>query len=253
LAGDRLLRIVLIGKDGVGNALYATASLLYSASEMLKAAWYGKEVSLGQHYGVEFHDADYEVWEVLLYWLLKRKLPQQIRRDQMLLVRCWVLGEDLAIQYFMADIMFRLLRYFNKEGSLVTIAAAKYAFCKTRRNVLVAGNPLFGMDKTIRLLFAEELIKSGLVDYPYTLPERGLDICDEGHEDCGLAELPDLLMLARQFYDKYPTLLTHRFILGHPGRAAEWMQRMDGDKWHNITKLVEVRIQYLLAYKEQHE
>lgn len=192
----------------------------------------------------EVDSADWEAWLVFHYWIMKRELPVELKEDQMLLVRCWCIGEYYWIRDFMSDVMFRLLRYFDNEENIVSIDAVRLAFCKTQHNALDKDSDWTKIrhPRSIRFVMAEELLYSPLIDSAADITKHGLNQCDCEGENCGMEELPFVLSFVELVYQKNPGPMANKFRDGLHGGPAEWMYRMEGQKWKMFRMFVQQRL-----------
>ena len=115
-------------------------SLLVAASPKLKRDWQ-IQATVPTAYtegrvNIVVKEPDWESWQIFLYWLLKREVPERIHKDQLLLVRCWTLGECLEVPEFMDDVMLRLLLFYDIAGNSITVNAAQHALCRTKSSAL---------------------------------------------------------------------------------------------------------------------
>jgi hypothetical protein len=230
------------------KVLYAPLSLLVAASPKLNKDWLIEAmitpVNDEGRVSIIVKEPDWESWQIFLYWLLKREVPQHTHNDQMLLVRCWVLGECLQVPDFMDDVMLRLLLFYDVAGNSITVEVARYALCRTKSSALDVTKTVPNTTH-IRVLVVEELLKSEIIKSEHDIQEVGLDKCRRGHEDCGISELPGLLDFLGDWHGMHPGLSRDRFGQGGLGKVAVWMYMMASDKWRDMRELMERRIRVL--------
>lgn len=91
--------------------------LLEAASGWFTAALKSKTFIEGNQGTLDFPDDDRKVWEFLIYWMLKHKLPFTYQKNEnlLILVKCWVLGDKYGIEEFQDEAMFRIIRRFEKD------------------------------------------------------------------------------------------------------------------------------------------
>lgn len=238
LENDRTVKICIQDKFDANSTLkclYAPESLLASAGDNLKT-W----LQMAPVYGncpvvVHIPNGDYEAWQVFIFWLLNRSVPDDVRSNEVLLVRAWALGEYLVSYDFMADVMLRLLRYYERASA--SVDAIRYAFCWTRMSSDLSN---------LRIVVAEETVKTGMFSEEGAIEKAGLGKCSLYHHGCGLEDLPRALQRVEKQLESKPYLMFDRFKNGEIGEEATWMRRMEGQKWREMQFLVRERTRSMM-------
>jgi hypothetical protein len=232
------------------DTLYAPASFLRETSDTLQQMLETRAVLAQDEFlELQFRDADYEAWQVFMYWLTYREIPQAIWQNQELIVRCWGLGEWLVVFDFMSDLILRLMQLYERNGSNLSAQAIQMAFCATRMSTLQGSK--------LRMLIAEEIVKGAILsdrsglDHVHQLGVKG---CSKDHkgQTCGLQDLlPSMQKVELEFLVR-PHLKLNRFTNGDAEHAAVWMDKMDGAKWAEVRHLVNLRVRAAVAEERAH-
>ncbi|KAK3115577.1 hypothetical protein LTR53_004937 [Teratosphaeriaceae sp. CCFEE 6253] len=140
LRNERLIKIVV--GDGEHEPYYIQRTILESSSDYFKKAL-AHESQLGSDEPgtLSFPEDDLGAWEVLLYWLLKHGLPplMHVPREfftlptgdfELLLVRCWAMGEKYCLPSFQ-DLMMTTLLKWVEICSTLDRATLEEAFSST--------------------------------------------------------------------------------------------------------------------------
>ena len=129
-------------EDKRSKVLYAPLTILVAASPKLKRDWLMQSIVATAYaegrISIVVKEPDWESWQLFLYWLLKREIPQHTHNNQMLLVRCWALGEHLEVRDVMDAVMLRLLLFYDLVENGITVEVVRYAFCRTKSSGLDA-------------------------------------------------------------------------------------------------------------------
>ena len=83
------------------------------------------DINVGEETTLRFEDDELEAWRVLLYWISTKQIPDTLD-DNLLLVKCWVLGQKRGIVAFQNSVMISLLRNYGK--CFVEMEEINYAF-----------------------------------------------------------------------------------------------------------------------------
>ena len=217
------------------KTLHAPRSFLESAGDKLKLWLQLASVDESGRKILYIPNGDYQAWQVFLFWLLHRRIPDEVRSNQELLVRAWVLGEDVVSDDFMSDVILRLQRHY--ERARVSLEAIRYAFC---------GTHMLSELSNLRTVIAEEIIKTGILSEEGAIEKAGLGKCSPYHHACGLQDLPRMLQRVEEQFESKPYLMFDRFKNGEIGEEATWMRRMEGLKWREMQVLIRERIRSMM-------
>lgn len=197
-----------MGNEERQRTFHVHEALLRYTSKVFSAAL-NHERSLGEHeHGVLKYPEDVVgAWEVLLFWMITKKLPDDSIGSlsvhdretlQLSLVQCWTLGDKYGIPEFQDLVMLELLD-LSCEG-LVTVQAAEEAFENTSPR------------SRIRKLFSRLIVTAVVIDQAESVEE---------FED--LEGLPG-----------YTADLLEAMQLGQPGDAGwaplRWLMRTRGGR-----------------------
>ncbi|KAK3115413.1 hypothetical protein LTR53_005260 [Teratosphaeriaceae sp. CCFEE 6253] len=127
LRNERLIKIVI--GDGDHEPYHIQQTILESASDYFKKAL-AHESQLGSDEPgtLTFPEDNLGAWEALLYWLLKHDLPPPMQvpceshivpvgEHELLLVRCWAMGEKYGLSVFQDLVMTTMLKWVESCGS----------------------------------------------------------------------------------------------------------------------------------------
>lgn len=92
---------------------------------------------------IRFPDDDADAWEVLLFWMLKFKLPYPLGTE-LVMIECWALGDKYAIPAFQDEAMLQLIGHYQNT----------YASAQGISKALQLSTP----GSKMRKLIAEELV-----------------------------------------------------------------------------------------------
>ncbi|KAK3619034.1 hypothetical protein LTR56_024289 [Elasticomyces elasticus] len=142
LQSERLIKI-FVG-PGTTMPYHVPQTILHTTSDYFTKALL-HETSLGAaETGVlRFPEDDVDVWGILLYWMLIKELPetalgtramkdQELAEFELLLVRCWAVGERYQVPQFQDLVMLELLVFLYRGHSpLIGLVTLKEAFATT--------------------------------------------------------------------------------------------------------------------------
>lgn len=92
-------------------------TLLESTSDYFVKALRSDTFKEGREGRLHFPDDDIQAWESLLFWLIKRELPDLVDDldEEHLYIKCWALGDKYGITTFQDEAMLELLRYYSQN------------------------------------------------------------------------------------------------------------------------------------------
>lgn len=97
LQSDRLIKIVLGPANEPRPSLYVQQKVLEEASEWFSKALRDDRFIEGQTASLSFPDDDPQAWKVLIFWILHRTIPDELKGDtSAVAMKCailWVLGD----------------------------------------------------------------------------------------------------------------------------------------------------------------
>ncbi|KAK5688477.1 hypothetical protein LTS10_000455 [Elasticomyces elasticus] len=145
--GDRSIKLV-IGEPQNATTFYISQNLLEQTADYSTSALRNQHLgSSNERDTLHFPEDEVRAWGVLLYWIVKHKLPlvsevtssggtvwesaETSEIDQELSVRCWVLGDKYGIPAFQDLIMLELLKELDIDTRRAPITAVKLAFDST--------------------------------------------------------------------------------------------------------------------------
>jgi len=141
LSTDRLIRVYVGTEDC--EPFLVQQTLLETVSEYFVNALKPDRFKEGQEGCLFFPEDDILAWDVLMDWLFNgRVLDEDEGVEQLLAVKCWVLGDKYGISRFQDDVMFDLLNDI----------AISSAFPDVIREAFVSAPP----GSATRMLMAEE-------------------------------------------------------------------------------------------------
>lgn len=103
-------------------------AVLQTTSEYFVKALRNDSFREGREGRLHFPDDDAEAWEVLLFWMLKRKIPD-LGSEEQVLIASWALGDKYGIVAFQDEVMLETLKIFNDEWVLEETIAKAIRLC----------------------------------------------------------------------------------------------------------------------------
>ena len=139
-------------------------------------------IPLNKDFAITLPQDIYQAWKVLLHWIATRRLPEHVADDELLLIRCWALGERHGIEEFQDEAMLALLLWC--EDFHLDMDTIERGLSSTRPG------------SKLRRLVAEELIFN--ID-AVAEPAAGLETKGEGrtHLSCGSRSISFLVTSLR--------------------------------------------------------
>lgn len=130
LEADRIISIYFSDKT---KPVRLQQCLLESVSEYFVKALRNEHLgSTGEAGILRFPEDRVDTWNVFLYWLLKREMPKDVLKvNDLLAVRCWVLGDKYDIPVFQNLAMVALIRKYDNESP--SLEVIKEAVSNTRQ------------------------------------------------------------------------------------------------------------------------
>ncbi|KAK4963049.1 hypothetical protein LTR10_000677 [Elasticomyces elasticus] len=193
LRNERLI-VIFVGKDA--KPFRIQQCLLEGVSEHFKRVFENEERTSDESGTLSFPEDDISAWEQLVYWMVTSNMSSitqpsndgesqaDLAERQLLLVRCWAIGEKYAVCDFRETIMSSLLAGAGVEKHF-RVEAITEAFATTppgsRLRLLMA-------EDVARQLNYHHSMKFEDLDSFGSLPSVTSEVVDavsRWHEDCG--------------------------------------------------------------------
>lgn len=165
---------------------------------------------------VALPDDDHKAWTVLIHWLVRVCLSNEAEVDQLLLVRCWALGEKYELKSFRDEVMLAMLLFCDDE--MIEVETVRRAFELTKPG------------SKLRCLMAEELlyrVGQGRGE-DHELDDAGIDRFEKTG-GAKVAGLTTALLKARKECSNAGEGYMNRFARKRGSRHGRWKDFLVGD------------------------